>query len=179
MYNELDELRARVKALEQQMGVYLGHSHGQFELGLETAQIKTVYTSGTTNYQGFAIKVTANAYIAQGKIVCWLQGASGADYKVNPVPTSGNSIDMPIGVATANIAQNATGWIIVAGYAYVLPMRAVTPTRGYVVFCSATEAGNADQAASGATAQHWREVGHWCANGAGAGALTLATLHFN
>lgn len=178
MYSELDELRARVKALEQQMGVYLGHSHGQFELGLETAQIKTVYTSGTTNYQGLAIRVTANETLRRGQIVCWLQGASGADYKVNLVPTSGNSIDMPIGVAVSDVAQNSTGWIIVAGYAYVLPMRKVTPTRGYVVFCSATEAGNADQAASGATAQHWREVGHWCADGT-QGNLTLATLHFN
>jgi hypothetical protein len=178
MYNELDELRARVKALEQQMGVYLGHFHGQFELGLETAQIKTVYTSGTTNYQGLAIKVAANEPIRAGQIVCWLQGASGANNKVNLVPTSGNSLDMPIGVAMASIDQNATGWIIVAGYAYVQPMTTVTPTRGYVAYCSATQAGNADQAASGATAQHWREIGHWCADGT-KGALTLATLHFN
>ena len=178
MINELDELRQRIKAIEQQLSVYQTHSHGQFELGLETAQIKTVYTSGTTNYQGLAIKVTANEGLYQGQIVCWLQGASGADYKVNLVPTSGNSIDMPIGVVVANIDQNATGWVIVAGYALVLPMKDTSPVRGYVAFCSATEAGKADQAASGATAQHWREVGHWCADGT-KGNLTLATLHFN
>ena len=178
MTSEIDELRQRIKAIEQQLSIYQTHSHGQFELGLETAQIKTVYTSGTTNYQGLAIKVTANEAIQRGQIVCWLQGASGADYKVNLVPTSGNSIDMPIGVAVASIDQNATGWVIVAGYAHVLPRRGVTPVRGYVAFCSAIEAGNADQAASGATAQHWREVGHWCADG-GNGTLTLATLHFN
>ena len=178
MTSEIDELRQRIKAIEQQLSIYQTHSHGQFELGLETAQIKTVYTSGTTNYQGLAIRVTANAKIGVGQIVCWLQGASGADYKVNLVPTSGNSIDMPIGVAVSDIAQKATGWIIVAGYALVQPAIGVTPVRGYVVFCSATQAGYADQAASGATAQHWREIGHWCA-GWTQGELTPATLHFN
>ena len=172
--NELEILR-RIQALEREIERMKSHSHGQYETGIKTARI----IEAAPGYQGFAILVAANEDIKQGQVVCWLQGASGADNKVNLVPTTGNSLDMPIGVAVADINANATGWIIVAGYAMALPMTSVDPVRGYVIYCSATEAGYLDQAASGATAQHWREVGHWCADGTGNGALTLATLHFN
>jgi len=109
-----------------------------------------------------------------------LLGHNGIDFGVvTGTPITGNSQDMPIGSAYNSAAAGGALLVIVAGYALLTPTAAVTATRGYVAYASSTTAGMVDQAASGATAQHWRECGHFCADGSGAGKSTLATLHFN
>jgi hypothetical protein len=62
----------------------------------------------------------------------------------------------------------------------VKPESGVTAAKGYVLYTSTTTAGLAAQSATvPAAATHFREIGHFLANGTGANALTYALVHFN
>lgn len=143
------------------------------------------YPSGTTARTiwtpdgGVAVALVAGEALNLGEVVA-IKQAGGADGKVWKCPTTGNELDMPMGVVWASASADAAVWIVVAGRVLILPEAATTATRGYVLEASTATAGRAAQSAtSGGTASHWREVGHWLADGSGAGAATMAVLHFN
>jgi hypothetical protein len=128
---------------------------------------------------GIATLLVADEAIAVGHTVCFIQG--GTANRVKKTPISGNENDMPIGVAYS--ASNAAGdsiWVVVSGRVGVLPDTGVTAAQGYVITTSATTAGLVAQAATApAAATHFKEVGHFCTTGSGAGVITDAIVHFN
>lgn len=151
-----------------------------------TVRGDVVTTNGSTNAAGitkeggFWVRMVAGEALYRGEVVASIQGAGGADGKVWKCPTSGNENDMPLGVVYADASANAEVWIVTSGIAYVLPLAAVTATRGYVITASTTTAGRVDQAATvPAAATHFKEVGHFIDTGSGNGALTRAIVHFN
>lgn len=133
--------------------------------------------AGFTAEGGLFVNVVAGENLSRGEVVYSQQGAGGADGKVYKNPVDG---DMPLGIVYADAVSNAAVKVVVSGIAYVLPQAAITATRGYVLYSSATTAGRADQAASvPAALQHFREIGHWIDTGSGNGVLTRAIIHFN
>lgn len=128
---------------------------------------------------GFAILEVADEAIAVGEVVSIIQG--GTANRVKKTPASGNENEMPIGVAyTASNAAGDSIWIVVSGHANVLPETGVTAAQGNVMITSTSQAGRVIQSATGgAVSQHWREVGHFCTTGSGAGVATEAIIHFN
>lgn len=130
---------------------------------------------------GLAVKLVAGEALYQGEVVCVIQtgGGGSADNTVMKCPTSGSEQSMPIGVVLAYAAASDPVWVVVAGKAYVLPESGITAARGNVIYTSASAAGRAGQSATIPTNEHWREVGHFVANGTGNGVATLAVLHFN
>ncbi len=133
--------------------------------------------AGITVEGGHFIMSIAGENLARGEVVYIGQGGSGADGKVHKNPIDG---DMPVGIVYQAANADAPVKIVVAGYAYVLPNAADTATRGYVIYSSSTTAGRVDQASTvPAALVHFREIGHWAYTGSGAGAITLAIIHFN
>jgi hypothetical protein len=126
---------------------------------------------------GLAVKLVAGEALIKGNIV-YVKQASGTDGRVWKAPIDS---DMPIGaVYDGGVSAGDDVWVTVAGKAQVLPETSITAVRGYVIYCSATTAGKVDQAATvPADPTHFRECGHFLADGSGAGELTLAVLHFN
>ena len=142
--------------------------------GLGTSIMK-FFDNGTEAY--IALKFTAQTNCARGEVVCFDQANN---QRVIPVPTGGNSHDMPIGVAAEQIAAGSAGWVAIMGLVYVLPDAAITAAVGYVMTTSTTTAGLVAQAATiPAAAVHFDEVGHWYENGAGNGVMARAVIHFN
>lgn len=133
-----------------------------------------------TSDGGLAVLMVAGEDLVQGNIVCCplAGGIGGLDGTVYKVPIAGEENSMPVGVVLADATSTNPVWVVVSGKAYVLPEVALAPARGNVIITSTSAAGRADQSAIIPAASHWREVGHWTANGA-AGVLTLAILHFN
>jgi hypothetical protein len=115
--------------------------------------------------------------ISKGMSVCELQGA-GSDL-VYRTPTSGNSLDMPIGIALESGLAGQSIKIATTGLVLALPESGITAVKGWLTYSSTNEAGRLLQAADAGTAQHWRENGHWCLNGTGPGALTRMFIHYN
>lgn len=142
-----------------------------------------IYDSSTdlkqieTTEGGVADRYVAYGSASRGQVASIRQG--GTALQVNPVPVASNETDMPIGVYYTNVTNGQDAWIVNRGTAYAMPESTVTAAQGYVGFCSTTQAGRLDQAASIGAAQHWREVTHWMENGSGAGAIARANLHFN
>lgn len=134
-----------------------------------------------TDDGGLATSLVAGEALYQGEVVCVIQtgGGGSADNTVMKCPTSGSEQSMPIGVVLAYAAASDPVWVVVAGKAYVLPESGITAARGNVIYTSASAAGRAGQSATIPTNEHWREVGHFVANGTGNGVATLAVLHFN
>ena len=135
------------------------------------------YFNRVTGEACLFVSFPAASAIQKGMSVCFLQG--GTPGMVSPTPTSGNSQDMPIGIALNTAAQYGVCRVAKSGLALVLPDTATTATFGYLAFAGNTTAGRLAQAASVGTAQHNREQGHFMYNGTAAGALTLATIHHN
>jgi hypothetical protein len=130
-----------------------------------------------TSIGGLAVLLTAGETLYEGELVVVSDSTSG---NVVKCPTSGDPIDMPIGVVFADATSGQPVWVVVSGLAAVLPEAAVTATRRYVISASTTTAGRVQQASSIPSAtQHWRECGHWVDSGSGNGVLTRAVLHFN
>ena len=143
--------------------------------GMGTAGLMRIYDDGTESY--IAIKFTAQSNCVKGEVVCFDQAHN---QRIIPVPTAGNSHDMPIGVATETIDAGRSGWVAIIGLVYVLPDAGVTAVQGYVITTSTTTAGYVAQAATvPAAAVHFDEVGHWFEAGSGAGKMARAIIHFN
>lgn len=143
------------------------------------ARIATLETDRTAE-GGRTVTLVAGENLTRGEVVSLIQGAGGADGKVWKTPSSGNEVDMPIGVVYASASANADVRVVVAGIAHVLPEAGITATRGNVLLTSTSTAGRVTQSATGAaTAAHWRECGHFIDTGSGNGAITRAIVHFN
>ncbi len=152
-------------------------SDGDGTLTLALAAAPTLANIMLTSIGGVAIKMTAGETLSKGNVVCLLQaGSAGVAAKV---PTTGNELDMPVGVVNSDASVNDAVWVTVAGIAEALPESWITAAIGDVAYCATNEAGRLLQAAGIGTAQHWREVGHWWAGGSGNGALTKIIVHFN
>jgi hypothetical protein len=124
---------------------------------------------------GYAVKLIAGEALNKGEVV--YINPAGADNNVYKAPTSN---EMPIGIVYATVTSTSSVWIVVSGIAEVLPETGITAVRGDVIYTSASQAGRVEQAASvPVAATHFRECGHFLANGSGAGVLTKAILHFN
>lgn len=129
---------------------------------------------------GIAIKLTNNtgSTLLRGYIV---SVDSSGDIRVKLTP-----IDSPdtIGVIYQDIANGASGWVVVSGMAYVI--YANNATRGQ--FARSCKTGDTGAAAGKAFAEaiptpptadtHFYEIGHVLESKT-AGALTLTVLHFN
>jgi len=90
----------------------------------------------------------------------------------------------PIGIAAEAIADNATGWVWKNGStAQVLMKDETAAVRGYVALCDDVDGrayGIAVPTSTPATAEHFREIGHFNeAKDAGTNLLALVDLHFN
>lgn len=167
------ELLQRIHDLERRMQRLEQHRHGGDDI---VGLVKI--TTGTYG-GGIAVKLTAQENLSAGELVCFGQGVGGVDGKVKKTPTTGNEIDMPIGVVFEDALADASVWVVVSGKAWVLPESGVTAARGNIAYVSNAESGRAEQAVSGSTAEHWREVGHWIQDGSGNGVRTPLIMHFN
>lgn len=137
---------------------------------------------------GLCVKLKAGEALVRGELVCIAQNGANMTIYKTPANTGTNppysatreENDTPFGTVY-DVKAAAGDWVrvTVSGIGYVLPEAATTAARGYVVYVSGTEKGRAAQAANIGAAQHWREIGHFVSTGTGAGAATLAVLHFN
>jgi hypothetical protein len=136
---------------------------------------------------GYSVKFLAGENLSKGNIVCIPQNGSGELIYRTPGNAGANppysaareENDMPIGVVFEDAVSGGDVWVVVSGVAEALPMTTVTAAKGNIAYASSTELGRLNQAASAATAQHWREVGHWLATGTGNGVLAKIIIHFN
>jgi hypothetical protein len=144
---------------------------------------------GSTDYVwmtplgGLAIKMTAGETVVEGNIVTH---STTADRTVLLPPyNNADARQAPVGVCYSAATPGQDVWVVVGGFANVLPIAGVTATRGYYIYSSDDDAGSAGRAeqdsppGAAATVNHNGEVGHWTKNGTGNGALTLAIIHFN
>lgn len=130
--------------------------NGRFEIVSETVNV---------NY------AEAGEELVIGNTVSWSQATDSVYLKV---PANG---DMPVAVADTEVYKGEIGRFRQSGaYAYALFASGDTPTRGDVVYVSAT-AGQLNSAATlPGTAQHDREMGHVVKTGT-TGGLGLIVIH--
>lgn len=121
------------------------------------------------------VRNTTATTISRGYIVSADTNTSQDTAHVKLTPTSG---DKPMGVALADIASGAYGYIVVSGYAYVYYEDAVTTAVNCVGYTSSTNAGQAASITTDPTSIHWREIGHPVRSSGGAG-LVRTLIHFN
>lgn len=171
MSDYIRQLINRFERQDKRLARLENHGHGQYEIGLQGVQVVTVNNA----VQGLAVKCTAHVSLTAGEVVCYLQGASGAYLKVDKVPALGNELLMPMGVVWQDAAADAAVWVIVAGYAMVMPISSIAPTRGYIIYTSGTTAGRVEQAASVSSLSAFRRIGYWAADGT-SGKICLAFL---
>lgn len=165
--NASGQIRAARMPILDRLNYFLGLSTVEKALEFLGAQFVTV-----NGYTGLAVRVTAGEAISQGMCVSW---STTADDRIIRTPGNG---DMPFGIAASTIANGASGFVVVSGYAWVLLKPGVAATRGGILFVSDTS-GYADWAANiPSVALHNRELAHNCSSAA-AGALVPGTLHFN
>lgn len=124
---------------------------------------------------GLAVRCVAEEALYEGEVVYVTATTSDGYVAKNPIDG-----DLPFGAVYKDAALGAPVWVVVSGFAYVLPEAAVTPVKGYIIYSSDATAGRVDQSATlPAVALHNREVGHWIDDGTGAGVKCRAVLHFN
>lgn len=143
---------------------------GLFLTGAAGTQVNNVLL---TKDGGLAVRMVAEENLTLGELV---QVGTGTGKVVKAAIDS----DAPIGVVFESVSANADVWVVVSGWAYVLPNAADTPTIGYIIYSSETTAGRVSQSNSlpANQAKHNREAGHWmqtCAQGI----ACLANLHWN
>jgi hypothetical protein len=162
---------------EEMNNLALAIVRGIVEESLSGSALAGTYINSATGELCWYATFTAGENISKGSAVCFLQ--NGIKNTVNLCPITGDSIDMPIGIALDTVTAGQAIRVVKKGLVLALPDSGITAIKGYVVTTGTTTAGRLAQAINAGTAQHWREVGHWSENGSGNGALALITVHFN
>jgi hypothetical protein len=135
------------------------------------------YNNPQTSERCFCVKVVCAATTTKGAVLCYGQG--GTARQVDICPISGNTQDMPVGIALSDGSAGSEIWMAATGIVQALPDLAITAAKGSVAYMGSTTAGRLAQTTGIGTAQHWRECGHWTENGSGNGVLALLITHFN